>query len=97
MIITYKVKLNNILFSKELMIMLFDEVKEILVDQLDISADVIELETNLFDDLDMDSLDAIDLAMTVEEQYSIEVPDEVIKSFKTVEDVVTYIESNITD
>lgn len=97
MIITYKVKHNNILFSKELMIMLFDEVKEILVDQLDISADVIELETNLFDDLDMDSLDAIDLAMTVEEQYSIEVPDEVIKSFKTVEDVVTYIESNITD
>ncbi len=75
--------------------MLLDEVKEILVAQLDIKAEDIELKTNLFDDLDMDSLDAIDLAMTIEEQYSIEVPDEVIKNFKTVEDVVTYIENNI--
>lgn len=95
MIITYKViPLQQFIF-KELIIMLFDEVKEILVDQLDIKEDTIELDSGLFDDLDMDSLDAIDLAMTIEDQYSIEVPDDVIKGFKTVEDVVSYIESNI--
>lgn len=97
MIITYNVIRNNNLFCKEFLTMLFDEVKEILVDQLDISEDAVELESNLFDDLDMDSLDAIDLAMTIEDQYSIEVPDEAIKAMKTVEDVVSYIESQIEE
>ena len=75
--------------------MLFDEVKEILVDQLGVSEDIIELKTSLYDDLDMDSLDAVDLAMTIEEQYSVEVPDEALENFKTVEDVVSFIESRI--
>ncbi|MBQ3904213.1 MAG: acyl carrier protein [Eubacterium sp.] len=75
--------------------MLFDEVKDILVDQLGVSEDIIELKTSLYDDLDMDSLDAVDLAMTIEEQYSVEVPDEALENFKTVEDVVTFIESRI--
>ncbi|MBE6741641.1 MAG: acyl carrier protein [Ruminococcaceae bacterium] len=75
--------------------MIFEEVKEILVDQLDINADDIEMTSNLADDLGADSLDVIDIVMTIEEQYSIEVPDEIIKSMKTVEDVVSFIESNI--
>lgn len=77
------------------MIMLFDEVKEILVAQLNVNEDDIELKTSLSDDLDMDSLDMIDLAMTIEEQYSVEVPDEILKNLKTIEDVVGFIESNI--
>ncbi|MBQ9530594.1 MAG: acyl carrier protein [Eubacterium sp.] len=75
--------------------MIFDEVKEILVDQLDINEDDIEMSSSLTDDLGADSLDAIDIVMTVEDQYSIEVPDEIIKSMKTVEDIVSFIESNI--
>lgn len=75
--------------------MIFDEVKEILVDQLDIAQDSIELTSNLVDDLGADSLDAIDIVMTIEDQYSIEVPDEVIESMKTVEDIVSFIEANI--
>ena len=75
--------------------MIFDEVKEILADQLDINMDDIEMTSNLADDLGADSLDAIDIVMSVEDQYSIEVPDEIIKSMKTVEDIVSYIESNI--
>lgn len=75
--------------------MLFDEVKEILVDQLDVNEDDIEMDSNLIDDLGADSLDAIDIVMTIEDQYSIEVPDEIIKNMKTVEDIVSYIESNL--
>lgn len=75
--------------------MIFDEVKEILADQLDINTDDIEITSDLMDDLGADSLDAIDIVMSVEDQYSIEVPDEVIKSIKTVEDIVSFIESNI--
>ncbi|MBR1531390.1 MAG: acyl carrier protein, partial [Eubacterium sp.] len=68
--------------------MIFDEVKEILADQLDISIDDIEMTSSLTDDLGADSLDAIDIVMSVEDQYSIEVPDETIKTMKTVEDIV---------
>ena len=75
--------------------MIFDEVKEILADQLDINIDDIEMTSDLQDDLGADSLDAIDVVMSVEDQYSIEVPDEVIKSIKTVEDIVSFIEANI--
>ena len=77
--------------------MIFEDVREILADQLDINVDDIEITSNLTDDLGADSLDAIDIVMSVEDQYSIEVPDEVIKSIKTVEDIVSFIESNIDD
>lgn len=93
MIIAYMLFNNNYFFKEYIMI--FDEVKEILADELDINIDDIEMNSNLMDDLGADSLDAIDIVMSVEDQYSIEVPDEVIKSIKTVEDIVSFIESNI--
>jgi len=74
--------------------MIFEEVKEILADQLDINPNDIELTSSLADDLGADSLDAIDIVMTIEDQYSIEVPDEVIEAMKTVEDIVGFIEAN---
>lgn len=74
--------------------MLFDDVKEILADQLEVSADDIELSSQLVD-LGADSLDAIDIVMTIEDEYEIEVPDEVIENMKTVEDIVSFIEQNI--
>lgn len=77
--------------------MIFDEVKEILSEQLGIDADRIELASTLSDDLGADSLDAIDVVMTIEDQYSIEVPDEVIETMKTVEDIVNFIEANISE
>ncbi len=74
--------------------MIFEEVKEILADQLDINPNDIELTSSLADDLGADSLDAIDIVMTIEDQYSIEVPDEVIEAMKTVEDIVGFVEAN---
>ena len=77
--------------------MIFDEVKEILADQLDINAEDIELSSNLSDDLGADSLDAIDIVMTIEDRYSIEVPDEVIENMETVDDIVSFIEAHATE
>lgn len=74
--------------------MIFEDVKEILADQLEINPNDIELTSSLADDLGADSLDAIDIVMTIEDQYSIEVPDEVIEAMKTVEDIVGFIEAN---
>lgn len=74
--------------------MIFDEVREILAEQLDVDKDRIEMNSKLAEDLGADSLDAIDIVMTIEDQYAIEVPDENIENMKTVEDIVSFIESN---
>ena len=73
--------------------MIFDEVREILAEQLDVDKDSIEMNSKLAEDLGADSLDAIDIVMTIEDQYAIEVPDENIENMKTVEDIVSFIES----
>ena len=77
--------------------MIFEEIKDILAQQLDLDPDTIELTSNLANDLGADSLDAIDIVMSLEDQYGIEVPDSVIENMKTVEDIVSFIESNIND
>ncbi len=77
--------------------MIFDEVKEILAEQLDIDPETIEMTSNLQTDLGADSLDAIDIVMSIEDQYGIEVPDSVIENMRSVEDIVSFIESNVED
>lgn len=75
--------------------MIFDDVKEILADQLDIKdKNTITMDTDLEKDLGADSLDSIDIVMTIEDKYDIEVPDEIITCMKTVGDIVSYIESH---
>ncbi|WP_297129899.1 acyl carrier protein [uncultured Eubacterium sp.] len=77
--------------------MIFDEVKDILAEQLDVNPDTIEMSSDLSSDLGADSLDAIDIVMSIEDQYGIEVPDSVIENMKTVEDVVNFIEGATTE
>lgn len=73
--------------------MVFEKVAAILEDTLDVSADDITLETRLEEDLDADSIDAVDIVMSIEDEFEIEVPDEVIENMKTVSDIVDFIES----
>lgn len=77
--------------------MIFDEVKEILAEQLNVDINKIDITSNLADDLGADSLDAIDIVMTIEDRYSIEVPDEVIENMETVDDIVSFIETHTTE
>ena len=77
--------------------MIFDEVKEILAEQLDIDPETIEMTSNLQTDLGADSIDAIDIVMSIEDQYGIEVPDSVIENMRSVEDIVSFIENNVED
>lgn len=75
----------------------FDEIKDILAEQLDVNPDTIEMSSDLSSDLGADSLDAIDIVMSIEDQYGIEVPDSVIENMKTVEDIVNFIEGATTE
>ena len=74
--------------------MVFERIREILMDQLDLDEDKITMEADIVDDLEADSLDVVDLVMTIEDEYGLEVPDDQIEGFRTVGDVVKYIEDN---
>ena len=56
--------------------MIFDKVKEILVDQLDVEEEKVTMEASIVDDLGADSLDLVDLVMSLEEEFDVEIPDE---------------------
>ncbi len=72
---------------------MFEQVKKILAKQLRISEDKITLESRIFEDLGADSLNIMMLLMTIEEDYGIVIPDEELTSFKTVGDVVKYLDN----
>lgn len=74
--------------------MVFDKVKELIADQLDVDADSVVTGANIQDDLGADSLDVVDLVMSLEEEFDIEIPDEAVANIKTVGDIVKYIEDN---
>ena len=76
--------------------MIFDKVKEILSTQFDVDADSITQETDIVDDLGADSLDLVDMLMSLEDEFNIgEVPDEMVEKIRTVGQLVTYIEENM--
>ena len=74
--------------------MVFNQVAEILVDQLDVEKDKVTMEASIIDDLGADSLDVVDLVMSLEEEFGIEIPDDQVENMKTVGDIVKYIEAN---
>lgn len=75
--------------------MVFEKLKEILAEQLDVDANSITMESLLIEDLGADSLDAIDIVMSVEDEFKLEVPDEIIEKIETVGDILNFIENNI--
>ncbi len=66
-------------------------VKDIIVDQLGVSADQVTAEAKFVEDLGADSLDTVELVMAFEEEFDIEVPDEEAEKLQSVGDVITYI------
>ena len=75
--------------------MVFEKVREILCDQLDLDPEDINLDTDIIDDLGADSLDLVDFVMSLEEEFDKEIPDEDIENIKTIGDVVSYIENSL--
>ncbi|MGJ8643061.1 MAG: acyl carrier protein [Luteolibacter sp.] len=69
-----------------------ERVKEIIVDQLGVSADQVTTEAKFVEDLGADSLDTVELVMALEEEFDVEVPDDEAEKLQAVKDVVTFIE-----
>ncbi|MBQ8613875.1 MAG: acyl carrier protein [Ruminiclostridium sp.] len=74
--------------------MIFEKVKSIIVDQLDVDENKVTMDANIQDDLGADSLDIVDLVMSFEDEFDMEIPDDQVENIKTVGDVVKYVEEN---
>lgn len=73
---------------------MFEQVKAIIVETLNCDEDQVTMEARLAEDLDADSLDAVELNMALEEVLGFAVPDEVLAEVKTVGDIVRYLEDH---
>ena len=74
--------------------MTFDKIKSILAEQLDADIDEMTMDTDIAKDLGADSLDVVELLMSIEDEFSVEIPDEEIENIKTIGELVEYIEAN---
>ena len=72
--------------------MTFEEMKKIVVDTLNCDEDKVTMEASLTEDLEADSLDAVELNMALEDAFGAEIPDEELEKLKTVKDIVEYIQ-----
>jgi acyl carrier protein len=73
---------------------MFEKIKEIIIDQLGLDADVVITEaTSLMNDLEADSLDAVEIVMAFEDEFGIEIPDEDAEKFNNIGDIYHYIQS----
>lgn len=71
---------------------MFERVRNLIAEELDVDVEEVTLEAKLDDDLGADSLDAVELIMAIEDEFDIEVSDEEAQKFKTVKQIVDYIE-----
>jgi len=74
--------------------MVFEKVKAIIVEQLGVDADSITMESSFIEDLGADSLDIVELIMSMEDQFKITIPGTEAENISTVADAVNFIENN---
>lgn len=74
---------------------MLEEVKKILLDYTEVPDSEITLKTDLVKDLDLNSLDVVNIIVAFEDEFGIEIPDRVISSLTTVEDIVRYLEEHV--
>ena len=73
----------------------FERIRELLAEQLDIDEEKITMDSNILEDFEADSLDVVDMVMSLEDEFGVEIPDEEIENFHTVGDVVSYVEERL--
>ncbi len=76
--------------------MVFDKVRSILSNQLEVDQNQITMDSRLVEELKADSLDIVELIMDLEQEFDMEIPDEDLPKVATVRDIVNYVESKIS-
>ena len=75
--------------------MVLEKIKEIIAEQLNVDSSIIDIDSNLMADLAADSLDAVEIIMAVEEEYDLAIPDDDAEKFRTVRDLVEYVNEQV--
>ena len=75
--------------------MVFEKIKKIISEQLEVDQSIISEGSSITGELGADSLDLVDLAMSIEDEFDIELSDDALEKIKSVGDLVTYIEDRI--
>lgn len=73
---------------------IFERIRSVISDELNIDSSKITLEANLKEDLGADSLDAVEVIMALEDEFGITIDDETAQGFKLVKDLVDYVSEN---
>ena len=84
-------------FYLEDLFMIFEKLVEILAEQLDTDKEAMTADTKIADDLGADSLDLVDLLMSIEDEFEIEIPDEDVEGLQTIGEVADYIAAHKND
>ena len=74
--------------------MTFEKIQALIVEQLDVDPSQVTMDTDFMKDLEADSLDAVEIILGVEEEYGIEIPDDIAENFTKVGDIVKYVDEN---
>ena len=93
MLLHHKVRLRKLLLVKDWSLLMFETVKKILVDELQIDPSTVTLEAELSADLGINSIELANLVMLCEDKFDLTIDDEDIHRFITVGDVVEFLES----
>ena len=72
----------------------FEKVRDIIAKQLSVKPEEVKAESNIAEDLGADSLDLVEILMSLEDEFGISIPDEAIPQIKTIKDVVEFIDSH---
>lgn len=76
---------------------IFNKIKEVLIDEFEVEEDNITLSSNLFTDLELDSLDAIDLMVTLDKELEVEIKTETMQDMRTIQDVCDFVAISMKD
>ena len=75
--------------------MVFEKLKEILAEQFDVDEATLSETTDIADDLGADSLDVVEVLMSIEDEFKVEIPDEEIENIRTIGELTEYIQNNM--
>ncbi|EEF14865.1 acyl carrier protein [Campylobacter rectus RM3267] len=87
------IKITKFFIFRRRKMAIFDDVRDVVVEQLSVAPDAVKLESKIIEDLGADSLDVVELVMALEEKFEVEIPDSDAEKLITINDVVSYIET----
>lgn len=73
---------------------LLNDIIKTICDIIEVDKDDLNLKTNLVNDLELESLDLLDIVVAFEEKYNFEIPDQDVKNLQTIEDIYNYIKDH---